>query len=302
MLAPAERGLCVLGSAGSGRTSLLATVAAQARHSVWVPPHPEQAWDVVADLVDSPPRSGTVVLVDDLDALLARYPADYGQALAERLENVIHAAGPGGAQVVLAAQRLTGTVTRLADLVPRRVLLALSSRAEFLAAGGAAADFSGRLPAGRAVIDGALVQLALPPGPRPHVGRGVPGWDPRDRVTAAVTRSGDARARVHAAASRAGVEAVGVGDALARFDRGELPAVGTVVVGDGEQWQHAWRLWQALRTVHDVLIDADSAADYRLLTGDRALPPYCLTWRGRAWLIRAGGTPARVCVAGATRR
>jgi S-DNA-T family DNA segregation ATPase FtsK/SpoIIIE len=193
-------------------------------------------------------------------------------------------------------------VGRLADLVPRRVLLAHSSRADFLAAGGAPAHFADRPPAGRAVIDQTLVQLALPPGPRPHVGRGIPGWEPRDRVTAAVARSGDARSRVHAAAARAGVEAVGVDDALPRFDRGEPPTAGTVVVGDADQWQHAWRLWQTLRAVHDVLIDTDSAADYRLLTGERALPPYCLTGRGRAWLICAGGTPARVSVAGATRR
>jgi S-DNA-T family DNA segregation ATPase FtsK/SpoIIIE len=296
VLAARERGLCALGRAGSGRTTLLATLAAQARRRVWVPSHPEHAWDAVAELVDAPPRHGTLVLVDDVDALLAQYPAEYAQAFADRLEQVIHTAAAGGAQIILSAQRLAGAVARMAELLPRRVLLAPASRADILAGGGVPEGFTTAMPPGRAIVDGALVQVALPPSPPPRELPDVPGWDPGGRVTAVVARSGPALVRLRSAAGQRGVVTLDVDEALRRHDAdGTLPR-GTVVIGDAEQWQRGWRLWQAMRPVDDILIDTDSGGDYRVLTGDRALPPYCLPGRNRAWLLRAGGAPVRVCV------
>ena len=57
-------------SAGSGKTNALHALAAQARGEVvWVPTSGEGAWDAVADLSDRSPAPGSVVVIDDLDAL-----------------------------------------------------------------------------------------------------------------------------------------------------------------------------------------------------------------------------------------
>ena len=67
-----------------------------------------------------------------------------------------------------------------------------------------------------------------------------------------------------------------------------------VIVADAEEWQRSWRALAAVRAEHELLIDADCAGEYRLLSGDRELPPYCTPGRGRAWLLSRDGTLRRV--------
>ena len=50
--------------------------------------------------------------------------AAYAQTFAERLERVVRGAGDAGIQIVLTAQRLTGATARIAELLPRRAVLA----------------------------------------------------------------------------------------------------------------------------------------------------------------------------------
>ena len=71
-------------------------------------------------------------------------------------------------------------------------------------------------------------------------------------------------------------------------------AVRTVVVGDPDAWQRGWRVLDAVRDGGELLIDAGCASDYRALTGDRELPPYCTPGAGRGWLIRAGTRSSRM--------
>lgn len=65
-------GLAVVGSAGSGKSTTLRVVAAQAPHTVVVPADTETGWDALAAAEEA--VSGTVILLDDVDLLLARLP------------------------------------------------------------------------------------------------------------------------------------------------------------------------------------------------------------------------------------
>jgi S-DNA-T family DNA segregation ATPase FtsK/SpoIIIE len=67
-----------------------------------------------------------------------------------------------------------------------------------------------------------------------------------------------------------------------------------VVVGEPDDWQRHWRLLADARGDHDLVVDTSCAAEFRLLTGARALPPYCEPGRGRAWLISAGADAVRI--------
>jgi len=300
-LRPSERGLAVVGRPGSGRTSVLATVAAQATHTL-LGADPEAAWDALAALVATPPADGHVLLVDDLDGLLAGLPPEYAHAVIERLETLLrHAGGDGGPRVVLATQRLSGGVARLFDLLPRRAVLATSSRAEHVAVGGDPGCHRERVPPGRGSLDARVVQFAAPPrGAVPDVADRAPRWKPADGVTGVVVRGGAAVRRFRERARDAGALVRGIEEAPDVLDRasagvdtaGARPPV--VIVADAEEWQRSWRALAAVRAEHELLIDADCAGEYRLLSGDRELPPYCTPGRGRAWLLSRDGTLRRV--------
>ncbi|GAA3759655.1 hypothetical protein GCM10022240_10300 [Microbacterium kribbense] len=298
-LTGSDRGLCVLGMAGSGRTALLHTVAAQAQRPVWIGPDPETAWDQLGRLADQRVPPGTVVLVDDADALLARFPLDYAQAALEHLERIVHTAGPESGAVVVSAQRAGGAVGRLLDLLPRRALLAAATRADFVAAGGAADAYAERMPPGRGVLDGRLVQFALPPAVHSHPAVPVPAWSPQAPVTGAVVRHGPADRRLRTLVEEAGARLLSVEQAppLSDTRAAASGADPVVIVGDGDDWQREWRMLRTIAGEHDLLVDAGCAADYRVLLGERGLPPYCAPGRGRAWLIRSGVAPTRVTLA-----
>lgn len=283
------RGLSVIGRAGSGRTTTLAVIAAQRPDAVWIGADPEAAWDAVAG-DESEHRT---LLVDDLDALLSRFPADYEREFVERLERIVHAAGTAGQCVALSVQRGTGAVGRIIDLLPHRAILATATRADFAAAGGSAHDWRDELPPGRGILDGRLVQFALP-SVLPVSAEAPPRtWRPGPAATAVIAAAGAPQRRIGDAAARAGVRALSVDEPAGATD-----STPVVVVGDGEQWQRAWRRLQAIRADGGLVVDAASAADYRVLTGDRGMLPYCLPGRDRAWRIDENGAVERVVIGG----
>ncbi len=69
-----------------------------------------------------------------------------------------------------------------------------------------------------------------------------------------------------------------------------------VVVGDVEDWQRHWRALTGIRADHDLVVDASCGPEFRLVTGDRGLPPYCEPGRARAWLLSAGGSAVRIAL------
>lgn len=288
-----DRGLVVVGGGGSGRSNVCALVAAARTDAVVVPRDAEAAWDALelADRVRPP-----LLVVDDVDGLLARFPAEYAQAAAERLEAIVRDAGETGTTVVLTAARLSGGVQRFADLLPRRALLALPGRTEHAAAGGSADTFDPRRPPGRATLDGLEVQFALADAaPQPTVAdSGV--WTPTARVTAMVLRAARRRGEQLQAAWREDVRVTPL-DGIPPGTRLEglvRPGERVVLAGDGEAWQRQWGLLQEVRASAPFVVGADCAAELRSVLGERELPPYARTRASRAWLVRDGLPPERI--------
>ncbi len=156
-------GFAVVGASGSGRTTLLRTVAAQHPRVMWVPADPEGAWDALA-AVDAAP-GGTALLVDDADVIAGRLPAEYAAEWLARLERAAREARGRGMLVVVAAARVSGALSRTIELLPGRALLPLASRADHVAAGGESADYAGDQPPGRGRWGRRLVQFAMPDAP-----------------------------------------------------------------------------------------------------------------------------------------
>lgn len=291
VLLPArDGGLAVIGGPGSGRSGLLRALAAQDPGAMLLPSEPEPAWDLLAAAEQRPPADGALLVCDDLDVLLTRYPPDYAAALVERLTHLVRA---GGLRPVVSVGRGAGAAARIVDLCGRRALLRLPTRLDHVAAGGDAAAHDPHAPRGRGSIDGVTVQfLDAPPVPSPTA-LPVAGWRPVPGVSALVL-AGSSRA----AAVRAALTAQGVSVA-APHESDAAPGETRVILGDADQWQRAWQVLATVRLRGELVIDAGCGPDYRLLTGDRTLPPYCEPGRGRAWLLDGVGQVRRVLLPGA---
>ena len=184
-----DRALLVVGGAGAGKSTALRALAAQVPEAsrLWIGPDAERAWDALA--AGMPPAPGTFVFVDDLDALTGRLSGDYARVAAEELERWIRGAGDLRIRVFASAHRLTGAAARLADLFPRRLVLATASRADHVAAGGDSQDFVLDLAPGRGTLDRRAVQVATTDaaaGPPP--GSSAPVWEPPPGVSGYVVR------------------------------------------------------------------------------------------------------------------
>ncbi|MDJ1113050.1 FtsK/SpoIIIE domain-containing protein [Microbacterium dauci] len=277
-------GLAVIGGSGSGRSSLVAAIAAQAP-TVHVGVDAEAAWDALARL-DEVPR-GAVVAVDDLDAVLAGLPAEYAAGALERLEGALRGARARGIRLVVTTQRMSGGVARLVELMPRRVVLALPSRTDHVAAGGHLDDHAPDLPAGRGRIGRTLLQVALTSEPLlVEVGvETAPPWHPGRRPAAVVAPAGPPTRRLVAAWERMGIEVQSV-------EGGTRLRRGAVAIGAPDAWLAQWRLLADARADADLVVDASCAGEYRALTGLRDLPPFAHPGQGRAW-VHAPDRPVR---------
>lgn len=283
VLAPHDTGLAVVGGAASGRSALLAGIAAQDPHAVAVPRAPEAAWDALSSLLDSPPVPGTLLLCDDLDLLLTRVPPDYAAALVDR---VVELARGWGVRPVVTCGRATGLHARIVDQCSRRAHLRMPTRLDHVGAGLDPATHDPSAPRGRGTIEGMAVQFvegSPAAAPEPP---GVPHWRPGPGLSIVVLPGAAAAGRVSAALAAAGAEVGGPTDSR---ERGTGPRV---LLADADGWQRAWSQFTALRGEADLVVAAECAPDYRMLTGDRALPPYCEPGRGRGWLL-SEGRPAR---------
>ncbi|MBD8022092.1 FtsK/SpoIIIE domain-containing protein [Microbacterium gallinarum] len=288
-----DRGLLVLGGPGAGLTNAVALAAAQAPSAVMrIPAAPEPMWDAIATLAAEPPPPGSLVCIDDLDAVAMRLPPDYAQVAIERIEELVRRAGSDGVLILASAHRLAGAVARIADLFPKRLLLPFPTRTEHIAAGGDPAAFVPGAPPGRGVLDGTALQVALAPRLPSLAPDPSPDWCPSAPLTAFATRRSPAARAALDEWERRGVRSVSVDGYAA--DPAVTADGPVVVVGEPDDWQRHWRLLADARGDHDLVVDTSCAAEFRLLTGARTLPPYCESGRGRAWLISAGGDAVRI--------
>lgn len=285
-------GLVVVGGPGSGRTTVLRTIGAQARAAIRVPADPEGAWDTVMSL-ESAPR-GSVVLIDDADSLVARLGAEHGVAWLAALERACREARAREVRIVIAVSRLAGALGRVLDLVPQRVILPLATRADHVAAGGEAADFAPDARAGRGRWGRMLVQVAVaePGADAGATHRVEVPWAAHapGRLLALVLPPGAHTEAVRAAWARNGVRVREISDIVDGRVTGDDSA--DIVVGTPEAWLAQWRLLALARERGTIVVDAACAAEFRAVTGSRELPPFAASGAGRAWLVEPG-TPAR---------
>lgn len=293
-LARSERGLCVIGTAGSGVTTALHTLAAQLdRVDAWIDAGDlEAAWDALNRVAVS--RHGAVV-VDEADALLAALPLDYAHAAAGLLEAIVRSSGEGR-PFLLGLERLTAPLARIADLMPRRLLLRHAQRTDYLAAGGAPSHHDPTAPPGRGRLGGTLVQVfraesSARSGAAPHPS----SWLPPAGLTCWVTRATSGAERIQEQWLARDVVVMSPDDALAGGSPPTMePERSLVVRAEPEQWQRFWAALTTLRAHGPLLIDPSCSGEYRILAGRRDLPPLCLPGAPRGWLLEPGRDVRRV--------
>jgi len=320
--------LLVVGGAGTGKSTLLAAIAAQstapAGHRVdLVPADVEAGWDALVraraalDAQTGPPPVGgrrhdagvecRLLLFDDIDAVIARWGEEHRAAAVDLLTGLLRDSGQSGLRLVLTAQRLTGALQALPALCQSRLVLRLPSVYEHQGAGEPAASYDDTLPPGGGHWRGARIQLlASPAAQRTDEPAAVPSalqTAPTDARVLLVVAASSARSATafRAADSPDFPHVVELGAHPAASSPGgrlEVSDVGagTVLVGDADTWQAHWPLLTGLRGVAPLVFDGCSLADYRLVTRRRDLPPPLAPAASRGWLVRPDGTVQRVSV------
>jgi S-DNA-T family DNA segregation ATPase FtsK/SpoIIIE len=289
---PRHGHLLVIGATGTGKSTLLHTLAGH-RLSTVVPPGVEAAWDAVSSLARDVPGAARLTLLDDLDSVAAQLRDDHLAAFVELLQRV---ARDGAGWLVLAARRVTAPVQALLPLCDARLLLRLPDRHEHVLVGGEPAAYDQRLPAGRCHWQGDLVQIArgpelpVPPEPAEPAFLPVPG---RDYVVAS-----SASRRCAATLAALGTHEVLRLDPDAADPRSLGGATGSsgrgrILVADPDSWQNWWGALPALRGRAEIIVDGCSSAQYRALTRDGELPPPFAPGRRVSWLVDAAG-PRRI--------
>ncbi|TFB57304.1 FtsK/SpoIIIE domain-containing protein [Cryobacterium sp. Sr3] len=315
----AEGSLLVIGGPRSGKSTALASVAAgfaPVGDAVLLGADVEAVWDCLVkarqclDAGGSP--AARLLLLDDFDSVHARWDQEHRPAALELLAGLLRDGAEGGLRIVIAAQRLTGSLQSLPALCQRRLVLRLPDVAEHVALGGVAALFDDRLPPGGGSWQDHRIQLLAPEqsGAIPDVAaqRDI---EPRTDAAALLGRPGQTLLVVSDSPSRSAAVLGTVPGArvvdLAAVSHGELAEAaqagaslrlsesqsGTAFVGDVDAWQAQWSLLGALRPHADLVFDGCSLADYRAISRRRDLPPPLAPNRGRVWVLRPDGAVHR---------
>lgn len=258
--------LLVLGESGSGRSTVLAVIAAQC-HAVLLSEDGPTAWDQLHD-------DGTPLLIDGLERLLdVLGPATAG-AILDRL--VVRLRRPDAEPTVLALHGPAawgGAPLRpLLGLVDRTLLLRLG-RDDHLAITGDRRSAEEALPPGGGWWLGSRVQVALP----------STSAAPTAAAVAAPLTSTDlllvsaAPAARSAALRAAGFQVTGPDDldpVGPSFEPPARPRGGrSAVVGGVDAWQARWSLLTRLRGTATLLTDGLGPAEFRVITGRSEVPP-----------------------------
>ncbi len=268
-------GVALVGKASSGKSSILAALAWQADEVRWPGQDLEAAWDLVSDAAATPP--GTLVVLDDLDTLTARLPAEYHASFVERVEEVVRTASARDIRVAVSVQRVTGPSGRVIDLLPRAIL-AQNSRADVAAAGGEMSALGFEHPPARGVWQRSLVQFVTAHPPSPPSPVEPPEWSPSG--AAAVIAFGGKSAEGVLSRLRERRTVVDV-DTVTALRPGEI------VWGSAEAWAAHYRLLTDTKATAEIAIDPRCGAELRGLLGYRSLPPL-VAGTNRCWVYEDG--------------
>jgi DNA segregation ATPase FtsK/SpoIIIE, S-DNA-T family len=264
-----EGSLVVVGGTASGKTGALAAATLN-RSSCWVPADVEGAWDALS----SPPED-TLIVVDDLDLLLARFGVDYEREVVERLIGI---ARDPRRRLAMSTQRLVAGAHLVAQECESRLLLRVQSRQEHVIAGGSGIDFDNDVQHGGGLWRGHRIQVAAVQPPT----RSTPAKSPQLAVAGLVIAVSSRPAQVREHARAAGHRVVELAS-LSDDDRG--PAL---VVADPEGWQSAYPTLTRLRAACPLVFHGCSLADFRAISRLRELPPPLADPATSLWLVDAG--------------
>ncbi|AMB57982.1 FtsK/SpoIIIE domain-containing protein [Microterricola viridarii] len=318
---PAEDGpLLILGAARSGRSAVLGALGAQAPAGGWAVQRcgaedPEGYWDALvgaaAPQPGSTPRPGApfvgsgrrLLLFDDWDAVLARWPVEYQAEASELLGIALRDGQRTGCAIVLAARGVSGAVQTHRALFDATLLLRQAEKGEHLRAGGLAATWRQSAPAGRGEWRGLEVQCA-------RAGESTVGLSAADSPAHdPVLQLEDGVLLVLSGAPARALSALQEGAASAGYPSGSVvelreldlltagPPDGVrVIVGDPDGWQARWGLFSELRPRSRLLLHECRLSEFRTLARLRELPPLLTPAGGnaRGILIEADGRPQRV--------
>ena len=307
---PARDGnLLVVGGAGSGKSSLLASLAAQGSDDPAtvrvIAADVEAAWDALqsasGDLSAARGAKARLLLFDDLDSVWARWEPEYRIAAAELIAGLLRDGRAGGVHLVITVQRIAGALQALPGQCQSVLWLRLSSRSEHAAAGGDNALFDPALPPGGGTWQGSRIQLPLP----------EPGWCRESRravtpsvlelaapLTTLIVVSGSSARSALALRSALQGRRVVIDIAVSTRDANGHPelagdAGGAVFVGDADSWQAQWGLLAALRPGAGIVFDGCSLGEFRMISRRREMPPPLAPGRGHVWMLRPDGTVVR---------
>ncbi|MHB1171947.1 MAG: FtsK/SpoIIIE domain-containing protein [Lacisediminihabitans sp.] len=305
---PEQHGnLLVIGGHGSGKSAALVTLSAAGPRGFAerVPGDVEGAWDALVAHLAVVRGSGArarLLLLDDLDALLGRFPEEYEHAFIELLTQLLREGGRVGTHLVLTARRLSATLQPVAALCDSRIVLRLPNRQEHLMAGGEPSEFDADLAPGGGFWRGHRVQIACAPGAAATDARSGTEQLSWDRSPAWAIVSTAPGALAHRLRSQFLGTSEDVGEVIelgAESARGSAeltvlaPGRRRIVVADPEAWQSHWGLIKSLRARMPVLFEGCSVAEFRALSTLRQLPPPILPHSGSAWLLTPDGSLSR---------
>lgn len=323
--------LLVVGDSDSGKSSLLRSLGARgpsmgAAPAAWlVPPDVEAVWDALAAaeahaeraITRSPDGDGRgfpLILLDDLDAVFGRWDPEYQLAALDLLTTLLRDGPASGIRIVIAVQRLIGPLRQPLGLCANTVLLRISDRDDYRAAGGVPELFAADLLPGAGSWNGARIQvmLARPADSGMGASAGGPGHDPTPRVqigtqTAVVVSGAPAHTASQLRALRTAmggtaqfVDIGGRADIGGRTEPGDSRvlsvgdiAPGAVLIGTPDDWQRQWTLLAALRPTATMIVDRCSVAEFRQASGVRELPPPLAPGRNRVWCLTPNGNVSR---------
>jgi S-DNA-T family DNA segregation ATPase FtsK/SpoIIIE len=319
----AHGSLMIVGNAGSGKSGVLDAMlaASSGRERVRIGPGLAALWDALATALATvsatplsatslaaPPGPGRLLLIDDIDAIVASCSDDYQVAILDLLARVLREAPAQGIHLVLTAQRIPGALNSIAALCDSRLVLRTSDRQEHLLAGGASHGFVADLPPGAGHWRGHRAQVYETGGSRPgHVAaRAVEvsvepglrlavvsthperfGAELRLRWPAArVTVLGERRFGADAAADPARHSHSDPTSGALEIARGDAPEL---LVSDSDGWQANWSLLAQLRRESGIVFDGCTPSEIRALTRVRELPPPFDRGERPVWLLDASG-------------
>ncbi|HWD62661.1 MAG TPA: hypothetical protein VG369_09190, partial [Humibacter sp.] len=317
---PQTSHLLVLGVRGSGKTGVLTCIAAQWRSgALWLPADIEGAWDAL-ELADSMLHSGSgeplLLLIDDLDALLARFGDEHRDEVLDRVRSLLVDGPRAGIAVVCSAAVLPSGLRSVAGHFGERLVLRQADRQEHVLAGAAAELYDQAAPPGRGVWRGLLAQVVLVDGyavsrreyigERPRASAVERLAFPAGTTTIVVSRApGVAASRLQASAQ--GLRVLELADVredpfAAPADASASPTAITVraqseptaIVGDADAWQSRWQLLTRLRRDASIVFDGCTLAQVRAILHSRVLPPATLP--GHALIYTPDGEFRRVTV------